>query len=1051
MKKRLLAVLLTAVMLLGMIPFAASAEGKDPFVVEIESKAATKGDETVALKVTVPENSGVWGVRVYLCYDKDLTIGDVNNVTCGDMFTAEPSIFVDAIDRDSIEWAESYSKIANLFKNAGVENTGYNMACIAFDGENDDSVVTAADGTLLATVEFTVNGDAESYEVFALVDPVDVFKYENGNFVDYDIECIPGVITFEEAVDPDPKEAQLVVSDAEVTAGEVAEFTLNVVNNPGALYSISGYVGYDKPMSLVSFALGDDFSDFSCMSPMKNAKQRDIDLDDMPNYAHTKRLKQYYEAAGLTTENKRASYFMAETDDVEFGASNDGVFVKFSLDTTGLAPGEYDITFVLDPDNSYHVDYSVLEVTIVHGTLKISAHEHEWELTDSKEATCTVDGYETYTCKVGGETRTDILYALGHDMQVVNTVDPTCTKTGTETSECSRHCGEEGWQEVKTLEAKGHGEFTSNIVEPNCETGGYTEHTCTVCNGEEEGGYYTDTETNALGHDWVQDEVTGSCGEYGTVHYHCSRCDKTKEEQGAYIDHNWVEQEDKRVEPTCTVPGSAHYVCSRCQEENDEVLEATGHDFDSVKTPATCTKQGYTTYTCKKCNGEEPGGSYVSDYVNATGHDLKIVKTDAETCLKDGKDYYECSRNCGEEGWQKEEVRKALGHDMKLVRTVDPTCTENGAEYYECSRNCGEEGCKEEKTINKLGHNYKDEVTAPTCTKQGYTTHTCSRCDSTYVDTYVEPNGHEYEVIVIAPTCTKGGCTVHICSVCEGEEPNGYYIDSEVEPNGHKYEDTVVPPTCTEDGYTSHLCSVCEGEEEGGYYEDEVVPSLGGHAWGEPVFTWAEDGKSATATFTCENDPAHVETVEATVTSEVTTPATEDENGTTTYTAAVEFEGETYTDTLELNDIPALGSEEEPTITPEGAWISGSNSGLTFGINNTSSTPATVTVDGKVLSEDDYTINEDGTITLSPEFLATLSVGDHTIVVTFADDSEAEAKFTITASASTDEDDKKEEGAPQTGDTNAIVFWMFIAVVSLVGAVSVVVVMLPRKRYGTRK
>ncbi|MBR0087723.1 MAG: S8 family serine peptidase [Lachnospiraceae bacterium] len=77
----------------------------------------------------------------------------------------------------------------------------------------------------------------------------------------------------------------------------------------------------------------------------------------------------------------------------------------------------------------------------------------------------------------------------------------------------------------------------------------------------------------------------------------------------------------------------------------------------------------------------------------------------------------------------------------------------------------------------------------------------------------------------------------------------------------------------------------------------EIVVKGPGHAWGEPVWAWAEDYSSATATFTCLNDEDHVETVEAVVTSETTAV-------TTTYTATVEFEGKTYTDTI-VEELPA--------------------------------------------------------------------------------------------------------------------------------------------------
>ena len=70
--------------------------------------------------------------------------------------------------------------------------------------------------------------------------------------------------------------------------------------------------------------------------------------------------------------------------------------------------------------------------------------------------------------------------------------------------------------------------------------------------------------------------------------------------------------------PTCTEPGLTEgKVCADCGEviTAQEVIPATGHSHEVLVTAPTCTEQGYTTYTCH-C-----GDSYVSDYMDALGHD----------------------------------------------------------------------------------------------------------------------------------------------------------------------------------------------------------------------------------------------------------------------------------------------------------------------------------------------------------------------------------------------------------------------------------------------
>ena len=65
------------------------------------------------------------------------------------------------------------------------------------------------------------------------------------------------------------------------------------------------------------------------------------------------------------------------------------------------------------------------------------------------------------------------------------------------------------------------------------------------------------------------------------------------------------------------------------------------------------------------------------------------------------------------------------------------------------------------------------------------------------------------------------------------------------------------------------------------------------HTYDEPVWDWAEDKQSATATFTCEKC-GHNKTVDATITKTV------DFDGMATYTATAEINGKSYTDTMQV-------------------------------------------------------------------------------------------------------------------------------------------------------
>lgn len=141
------------------------------------------------------------------------------------------------------------------------------------------------------------------------------------------------------------------------------------------------------------------------------------------------------------------------------------------------------------------------------------------------------------------------------------------------------------------------------------------------------------------------------------------------------------------------------------------------------------------------------------------------VRTEAG-CLTAGEKYRTCTV-CGAE---ETEAISATGHNSYsewLERTA-AGCESDGVEYRVCS-DCGNE---ETRAIKAKGHNYEAVVTAPTCTEDGYTTHTCSVCKDTYTDSVVEATGHtygEWEVVTKA-THKAEGKKVHTCACGHSEE-----------------------------------------------------------------------------------------------------------------------------------------------------------------------------------------------------------------------------------------------------------------------------------------
>ena len=117
-------------------------------------------------------------------------------------------------------------------------------------------------------------------------------------------------------------------------------------------------------------------------------------------------------------------------------------------------------------------------------------------------------------------------------------------------------------------------------------------------------------------------------------------------------------------------------------------------------------------------------------------------------------------------------------------------------------------------------------------------------------------------------------------------------------------------------------------------------PCANGHAYGEPVWKWNDDF-TASATFTCANNDAHVENVTATVTNAVTTEATCEADGVRTYTAKVTFGGRDYTDTK----TETLSATGHAYGTPVWKWNDDFTASATFTCGNDTSHVKNVTAE----------------------------------------------------------------------------------------------------------
>ena len=368
-----------------------------------------------------------------------------------------------------------------------------------------------------------------------------------------------------------------------------------------------------------------------------------------------------------------------------------------------------------------------------------------------------------------------------------------------------------------------------------------------------------------------------------------------------------------------------------CGNDAAHVENVTATVTNEVTTEATCEADGVRTYTAKVTFEGKEYTDTKTETLPATGHAY------GEPVWKWNDDFTASATfTCGNDASHVETVNAAVTNEV----TTAATCEADGVRTYTAKVTFEGKEYTDTKTeaIPATGHAYGAPVWKWNDDFTASATFTCGN-DASHVENVTATVTNE---VTTAATCEADGVRTYTAKVTfEGKD----YTDTKTETlpaTGHAYGEPVwkwnddftasatftcvnddshvetvnaavtnevtAEATCEADGVRTYTAKVTfEGKE----YTDtktEVIPATG-HAYGAPVWKWNDDF-TASATFTCGNNTSHVETVNATVTNEVTAEATCEADGVRTYTAKVTFEGKDYTDT-KTETLPATGHDTE--------------------------------------------------------------------------------------------------------------------------------------------
>ena len=747
--KKFLSWLCTVLIIVSTIPFAVLA-AQDPMII-VDTVEANSGD-TVDVTVSMENNPGVIGVGLSVSYSDVLTL---TKVTDGRLL------------------------------GSAMHSSNYSKKPYYLNWANDTVAENFTNDGVIVTLTFKVDEQAPSGEY-----PVSL-SYNNDDFeiFNYDAETVEFEIINGSVVIPSQGQ-ECDHSNAYNVTGRTATCKESGLTDgyfcpdcntwlveqeiiPPDLTNHVGYGtekrGYEEATCEKEGYTGDVYC-LGCGNKIGNGAT----IEKLP---HTEEIVPGVEATctstGLT-EGKKCSVCGETLVEQEVIGKKDH--------TPGDPTRENEVAATCTKEGSYDevICCTVCKGEISRETKTIEKIPHTEEIVPGVEATCTSTGLtEGKKCSVCGETlvEQEVIGKKDHtpgDPTRENEVAATCKEKGSydEVIRCTV-CEALISREAKEIEIdpSNHADYGTKVVNAKaatCKEDGYTGDTvCAGCEALIEAGSVISKETVAHtpGEAMRENEVAATCKEKGNYDevIRCTVCEALISREAKEIEIDPTNHADygTKVEnakaATCEEAGyTGDTVCLGCGEVITAgiSIDPLGHSFTNYVSDgnASCTEDGTKTATCDRCDATDT----ITDEGSATGH----IDADGDSICD----------NCGAD--------------------VTP---ENTCEY------CGKvhEGffgkivqffhnifLKLRKFFGGFGdihlHSYESVETEPTCTEQGYTTHTCKICGRTYTDSYTDALGHNFGewVTDVKPTCKAEGHQYRICDRCGEKEEQSIPISS---------------------------------------------------------------------------------------------------------------------------------------------------------------------------------------------------------------------------------------------------------------------------------